>query len=87
MDIEEKDDEYDLYGLKAKVGDIIVPTDGTDYVGEIIFISKAQDTVKHKCIKPSTYIIKGFKHYTTGTIFSKSYTGFGIRYKLKDKNE
>ncbi len=59
---------YDLWGRKFNVGDIVVPTDGTKYKGKIIYISKDKDVVEHQCL-------------STGKIWKKSYTGFGIRYQ------
>lgn len=34
-----------------KVGDIVVPADGSNYRGEIISISEDEDTVRHRCLK------------------------------------
>lgn len=62
-------DIYDMWGVQAKVGDLIYPSDGTPYRGRIVYISRAEDTVKHQCLK-------------TGKVWEKSYTGFGIRYRV-----
>jgi hypothetical protein len=53
--------------MKYKVGDLVVPADGSSYVGEITYISQEEDTVRHKCLK-------------TGTEYEKSYYGFPVRY-------
>ena len=53
--------------MKYKVGDIIVSASSDSYVGEIIYISKEEDTVRHRCRK-------------TGTEYEKSYFGFQCRY-------
>lgn len=53
--------------VKYKIGDIIVSADGSSYVGEIIYISKEEDVVRHRCRK-------------TGTEYEKSYFGFQCRY-------
>lgn len=57
-----------------KVGDIVRPADGTNYRGEIIYISKDEDLIKHKCLK-------------TGEIFKKSYFGFFCRYCTLEEYE
>lgn len=54
-----------------KVGQIIVPADGSNYTGIIISVSKDDDTVKHKCLK-------------TGQVYEKSYLGFRCRYIPKE---
>jgi hypothetical protein len=53
--------------MKYKVGDIIVSASSDAYVGEIIYISKEEDIVRHRCRK-------------TGTEYEKSYFGFQCRY-------
>jgi hypothetical protein len=53
--------------MKYKVGDIIVSASSSSYVGEIIYISKEEDVVRHRCRK-------------TGTEYEKSYFGFQCRY-------
>jgi hypothetical protein len=53
--------------MQYKVGDIIVSASGSSYVGEIIYISKEEDVVRHRCRK-------------TGTEYEKSYFGFQCRY-------
>jgi len=53
--------------MKYKVGDIIVSASNSSYVGEITYISKEEDVVKHRCRK-------------TGTEYEKSYFGFQCRY-------
>jgi len=53
--------------MKYKVGDLVVPADGSSYVGEITYISQEEDTVRHKCLR-------------TGTEYEKSYYGFPVRY-------
>ena len=53
--------------MKYKVGDIIGSASGSTYVGEIIYISKEEDVVRHRCRK-------------TGTEYEKSYFGFQCRY-------
>jgi hypothetical protein len=53
--------------VKYEVGDLIVPADGSSYVGRITYISEDEDTVRHKCLK-------------TGTEYEKSYYGFPVRY-------
>ncbi len=53
--------------MKYKVGELIVPADGSNYVGEITYISEEEDTVRHKCLR-------------TGTEYKKSYYGFAARY-------
>jgi len=50
-----------------KVGDIIVSASSDSYLGEIVYISKEEDTVRHRCRK-------------TGTEYEKSYFGFQCRY-------
>lgn len=50
-----------------KVGDLIRPSDGSNYRGKIIYVSKEEDTIKHQCL-------------TTGNIYQKSYFGFFCRY-------
>lgn len=66
-------DVYNLWGRVFHVGDLIVPADGTDYIGKIIYISEKEDTVQHQCTK-------------TGKVWTKSYSGFGIRYiPIEDK--
>ena len=52
---------------KYKVGDIIVPADGSSYIGQITYMSEEDDTVRHKCL-------------TTGKEYEKSYYGFPVRY-------
>ena len=60
--------EYEKsYFGKYKVGDIVVSASGSSYVGEIIYISKEEDVVRHRCRK-------------TGTEYEKSYFGFQCRY-------
>ena len=53
--------------MQYKVGDIIVSASNSSYVGEITYISKEEDVVKHRCRK-------------TGTEYEKSYFGFQCRY-------
>jgi hypothetical protein len=55
-----------------KVGDVIRPADGSNYRGEIVYISKEEDVVRHRCL-------------TTGTIYAKSYFGFICRYCTLDE--
>lgn len=50
-----------------KVGDIVVSASSDSYVGEIVYISKEEDVVVHRCCK-------------TGLISKKSYFGFYCRY-------
>lgn len=50
-----------------KVGDIIVPCSASSYIGEIIYVSKEEDTVRHRCIR-------------TKKEYEKSYFGFFCRY-------
>ena len=50
-----------------KVGDVVVPADGSKYRGEITYINKAEDVVRHRCL-------------TTGREYEKSYFGFFCRY-------
>lgn len=57
-----------------KVGDIVRPADGSNYRGEIIYISKKEDVIKHKCLK-------------TGKIYEKSYFGFFCRYCTLEQYE
>lgn len=64
-------DDYPEYGRQLNVGDIIKPTDGSDYRGRILTISRDTDTVEHQCLK-------------TGRVWTKSYWGFGIRYEKDD---
>lgn len=52
---------------KIEVGDIIVPADGSKYVGEVTYVSEEEDTVRHRCRK-------------TGKEWEKSYFGFFCRY-------
>lgn len=49
------------------VGMRVRPSDGSKYRGEVVFVSKEEDTVKHRCLK-------------TGQIYEKSYFGFQVRY-------
>lgn len=49
------------------VGDIIVSASSDSYLGEIVYISKEEDTVRHRCRK-------------TGKEYEKSYFGFQCRY-------
>ena len=65
--------DYDLWGRKLNVGDIIKPTDGTDYLGKITLVCQDTDTVEHQCLR-------------TGKTWTKSYTGFGIRYEKAEGN-
>ncbi len=55
-----------------KVGDVIRPADGSNYRGEIVYISKEEDVVRHRCL-------------TTGTVYTKSYFGFVCRYCTLDE--
>lgn len=55
-----------------KVGDLIRPADGTSYRGEIIFVSKEKDIIRHRCLK-------------TGKVYEKSYFGFFCRYCTLDE--
>jgi hypothetical protein len=57
-----------------KVGDVIRPADGSNYRGEIVYISKEEDVVRHRCL-------------ITGTIYTKSYFGFFCRYCTLDEYE
>jgi len=50
-----------------KIGELIRPADGSNYRGEIVYISKKEDRVLHRCL-------------TTGEIKEKSYMGFISRY-------
>jgi hypothetical protein len=58
-----------LTSFEFKVGDVVVPSDGSNYEGKIIYISKEEDTIKHQCTK-------------TGKIYEKSFFGFFCRYTL-----
>lgn len=49
------------------VGDLIVPADGSSYLGRIKSVSKEGDSVIHECEK-------------TGVLYEKSYFGFFCRY-------
>ena len=68
-----------------KVGMIVRPADGSNYRGEIVYVSKDEDVVRHRCLK-------------TGKIYQKSYFGFFCRYctleeydeaekRIKEENE
>ncbi len=50
-----------------QVGDIIVPSDGTDYVGEVVYVSRGEDAARHRC-------------RSTGKETSCSYIGLLTRY-------
>lgn len=63
-----------------KVGDIVIAKDGSGYIGKVIHISRKEDTVKHKCIVKDNVDIKFFPPIRVGQVFTKSYTGFGVRY-------
>jgi hypothetical protein len=52
---------------RFQVGDIVVSADGGAYVGEVTYISKEEDVVRHRCRR-------------TGTESTKSYFGFFCRY-------
>ena len=55
-----------------KVGDIVVPADGSRYRGVITYISKEEDTVRHRCTE-------------TGKEWEKSYWGFTTRYMTPEE--
>lgn len=55
-----------------KVGDIVVPASGSRYRGVIIYISKAEDIVRHRCL-------------ATGAEYKKSYFGFFCRYMTEQE--
>lgn len=55
-----------------KVGDIVVPADGSRYRGVITYISKEEDTVRHRCTE-------------TGKEWEKSYFGFTCRYMTPEE--
>ena len=55
-----------------QVGDLIRPADGSNYRGEIIFVSKEQDVIRHRCL-------------STGKVYEKSYFGFFCRYCTLDE--
>ena len=55
-----------------KVGDIVRPADGSNYRGEIVYVSKEEDVIRHKCLK-------------TGTLYEKSYFGFFCRYSTLEE--
>lgn len=59
-------------GRPFSVGDIVVPADGSRYRGEITYVSKEEDVIRHKCLK-------------TGTAYEKSYFGFYCRYVHEDE--
>ena len=57
--------DYNLWGVKLNVGDIVVSCDGSGYRGKVNAINDGK--VYHQCLR-------------TGHIWIKSYEGFGIRY-------
>lgn len=36
---------------EPKVGDVITPVDGSGYVGIVTYVSRDEDTIRHRCIK------------------------------------
>jgi hypothetical protein len=53
--------------IHFEVGDIIVPSDGTDYVGEVVYVARGEDAARHRC-------------RTTGKETSCTYIGLLTRY-------
>lgn len=54
------------------VGDVVVPADGSNYRGEVIYVSKEEDVVRHRCLR-------------TFVVYEKSYFGFYCRYMLESE--
>ena len=57
---------------RIQVGDVVVPADGSKYRGEITYIDKAKDVVRHRCL-------------ATGREYEKSYFGFFCRYMTEQE--
>ena len=52
---------------RYRVGDIVRPADGSNYRGEIIYINREEDVIRHRCLE-------------TGEVHEKSVFGFFCRY-------
>jgi len=59
--------------FKPVKGQIVIPADGSNYRGQVIYVSKEKDTVRHRCCH-------------TGKVYEKSYFGFQVRYNPINKD-